>query len=155
MEDGFKDACYALCEGERPVPRISQACRAAAIELPRPVVRKWCEHGYKQGYHATVDSLYSYFNPTDKVDSTVQGQIESTEPEVEEKIEIYRQPTPTEPPKPIVRTIPVTIDEEVKDLNIYEGQSVEEAVASFCESSMPEDVSGCIRQLLTLVLDQM
>lgn len=140
MEQGFKDACFALCQGQTPVPKIAQACRAAAIELPRPTVRNWCEHGYRQGYDKTVADMHNYF--------TV---VEEVVPEVEEvKVEEKKEEVET---RTIVNTVPITLDETVLDLHIYEGQGPEEAVAEFCAKNIPEDISGCIRQLLPSVMD--
>lgn len=143
MEQGFKDACFALCQGQRPVPKIAQACRAAAIELPRPTIRNWCEHGYRQGFDKTVVDMNSYFTVAEVVAPEVV-------PEVVEEVPVKSEPVET---RTIVNTIPITLDESVLDLNIYEGQGPEEAVAEFCGKNIPEDVSGCIRQLLPSVLD--
>jgi hypothetical protein len=170
MEDGFKDACFSLCRDERPVPRISQSCRAASMELPRPTVRKWCEHGYRQGYKATMDSLTNYFTQTTQSEAVVEPApepvIETQEPEVTTPPHTEPPPvihSPTEPTKPadepvnnlpILRTIPITLDEVVYDLHIYEGQSPEESVALFCQQHMTEDISGCIRQLLPIALEE-
>jgi hypothetical protein len=63
MEQGFSDACVAMCMDEKPVPRVAQTCRAAAIEMPRPTVRKWCEHGYNTAFGKTVKDLKSHFRP--------------------------------------------------------------------------------------------
>jgi hypothetical protein len=57
MEQGFSDACVALCMNETPKHRVAQTCRAAAIEMPRPTVRKWCEHGYNVAYQKTMKDL--------------------------------------------------------------------------------------------------
>lgn len=165
MEDGFKDACYAMCNDRDPIPRISQACRAAAMELPRPTVRKWCEHGYRQGFKATIDSLSDYFTrpsepevvatpvPVVEVHDEVPAATQTEPPVVH---------TPTEPVKPavesldlpILKSIPITLDEKVYDLNIYDGQSPEDSVALFCQQHMPDDLSGCIRQLLPIALEE-
>jgi hypothetical protein len=140
MEQGFKDACFALCQGQTPVPKIAQACRAAAIELPRPTVRNWCEHGYRQGYDKTVQDMQNYFAVVEEAPPVVeQVQEEEKKEEVETRT--------------VVNTVPITLDDNVLDLNIYEGQGPEEAVAEFCGKNIPEDVSGCIRQLLPSVLD--
>jgi hypothetical protein len=141
MEQGFKDACFALCQGQTPVPKIAQACRAAAIELPRPTVRNWCEHGYRQGYDKTVADMSSYF-------TVVVEEV----PPVEEEPVLEKKQEPVET-RTVINTVPITLDEAVLDLNIYEGQGPEEAVAEFCSKNIPEDVSGCIRQLLPSVLD--
>ena len=54
MEQGFSDACNAICMDEKPVARLAQACRSAAVEMPRPTVRRWCEHGYRTAFEKTV-----------------------------------------------------------------------------------------------------
>jgi hypothetical protein len=173
MEDGFKDACYALCQDQNPIPRISQACRSAAMELPRPTVRKWCEHGYRQGFKATVDSLTSHFI-RENAPPAEPEEVISAEPMIEVKEEEKETTPPTEPPVihlthsptpsptnprieipnlPVLKSIPITLDEKVYDLNFYDGQSPEESVALFCQQHMPDDLAGCIRQLLPLALD--
>jgi hypothetical protein len=43
------------------VSRIAQTCRAAAIEMPRPTVRKWCEHGYNVAFEKTKKDVGAYF----------------------------------------------------------------------------------------------
>lgn len=149
MEQGFKDACQALCQGNKPVPRIAQSCRAAAIEMPRPTVRKWCEHGYRQGYSKTVESLKTYFLES-VAESDVQlsetKPIDLTRPEVEEVEHV---------PAVIVKSVPITLDEQVLTLNVHEGESPEDAVASFCSLHMTDNIAGCIRQLLPNVLEVM
>lgn len=61
MEQAFSDACVALCMGETPVSRLAQTCRAAAIEMPRPTIRKWCEHGYTVAFQKTSQDLRTHF----------------------------------------------------------------------------------------------
>jgi len=148
MEQGFKDACFALCQGQEPVPKIAQACRAAAIELPRPTIRNWCEHGYRQGYDKTVADMWNYFKVAEEVVQPSSTTEEDTTPPVPEIV-----PQPVVETRTIVNSVPITLDENVLDLNIYEGQGPEEAVAEFCTKNIPEDISGCIRQLLPSVLD--
>lgn len=158
MEDGFKDACFALCQNEKPVPRIAQACRAAAIELPRPTVRKWCEHGYRQGFSGTLEGLATYFQdaPSDgdkKAEDEPPAQVEKSEPVHVEEPKHHHVEVKSD--KAIVRKIQITLDEETLDLNVYENQSAEEAVAEFCGQHMADELSACIRQLLPTVLDRM
>ena len=38
---------------------------------------------------------------------------------------------------------------------MYEGQNAEEAVVVFCRANVPDDVSSCIRQLLSTVLEKL
>lgn len=41
MEQGFSDVCVPLCMDQKPNVRVAQACRAAAVEMPRPTVRRY------------------------------------------------------------------------------------------------------------------
>ena len=61
MEQGYSDACFALCMFQTPQNRVAQACRAASMEMPRPTVRRWCEHGYNVAYEKTLKDLNTYF----------------------------------------------------------------------------------------------
>lgn len=61
MEQGFSDACMALCMEQPSVSRVAQACRSAAMEMPRPTVRKWCEHGYSTAFSKTRKDLATHF----------------------------------------------------------------------------------------------
>lgn len=61
MEQGFNDVCVNLCLGQVPVSRLAQTCKSAAIEMPRPTVRKWCEHGYQVAWQKTSRDLQNYF----------------------------------------------------------------------------------------------
>jgi hypothetical protein len=152
MEQGFSDVCVALCLDQVPVARIAQTCRSAAIEMPRPTVRKWCEHGYNQGYKKTLADLKDYFKKDSPAEPT-REEAKKAEPEKEE---------PKEPEQPevavakaIVATIPITLNEnETYDLNVLEGQDVEDAVVAFCREHVSSDVSACIRQLLPDVLER-
>lgn len=68
MEQGFSDACNAICMDEKPVARLAQACRSAAVEMPRPTVRRWCEHGYRTAFEKTIGDLSSHFKPDGPAD---------------------------------------------------------------------------------------
>jgi hypothetical protein len=65
MEQGFSDVCVALCMDQVPVARVAQTCRSAAIEMPRPTVRKWCEHGYNVAYAKTLKDLRNHWKAAD------------------------------------------------------------------------------------------
>jgi len=65
MEQGFSDVCIPLCLGDEPVNRIVQSCRHAAMEQPRPTVRRWCEHGYNVAYQKTSVDLQNHFSFTE------------------------------------------------------------------------------------------
>ena len=174
MEQAFSDACVSLCMGQSPVPRLAQTCRAAAIEMPRPTIRKWCEHGYTVSFQKTVQDLSNHFSveaPVITEDSVIEPLIKESEPEpvVEEpeKVEEIAPIIPEEPEAPksvvteeaappkIASTVPVTLDDQTYDLPIYERQSPEDAVVVFCREHQGADVSGCIRQLLPSVLERL
>lgn len=61
MEQGFSDACVPICLEQVPQSRVAQACRAASMEMPRPTIRKWCEHGYTQAYEKARTQLKGHF----------------------------------------------------------------------------------------------
>ena len=67
-----------------------------------------------------------------------------------------RSPTVTDASTNKVKaTIPVTLnDNNTLDLEIMEGQNVEDAVVAFCREHVKADVSACIRQLLPEVLEK-
>ena len=146
MEQGFSDACIPLCMDEVPVPRIAQACRAASMEMPRPTVRKWCEHGYRQGFQKTAADLKSHFSSAENVFSGFDEKAPVEDTILPSKVE--------EEQRKVLETFPVTLDDTTLDLVIYEGQSPEEAVAEFCHTHITDDPSGCIRQLLPVVMDR-
>lgn len=199
MEQAFSDACVALCLNERPVSRVAQSCRAAAVEMPRPTVRRWCEHGYNVAFSKTSKDLATHFKSINPVEVESEPVVESateednvTEPPAQEDIEQQVAPVDdikesissesvaaaasprTAPNRPlrgsisqappaavssstvgaVIATIPVTIDDKTTDLLVHEGQNPEEAVVAFCRTNVPDDVSSCIRQLLTTVLDK-
>lgn len=147
MEQGFSDACIPLCMGQVPVPRIAQACRAAATEIPKPTVRNWCQHGYRQGYQKTAADLKNHFSA---VDGNVFSGFDAAAGLEEDLI----PPKAAEEARKVAETIPVTLDDATLDLLIHEDQSPEEAVAEFCHTHVTDDPSGCIRQLLPVVMDR-
>lgn len=160
MEQGFSDACVPLCMGEKPKNRVANACRSAAMEMPRPTVRKWCEHGYNEGYGKTNRELRSHF-PAETNTEPVQEERkleESTKATEETKetaqVESSDSEAASGEEKAIAATIPVTLeDDTTHDLIVYEGQNAEEAVVVFCREKVPDDVSSCIRQLVSVVLE--
>lgn len=174
MEQAFSDVCVALCLEERPVNRVSQTCRAAAVEMPRPTVRRWCEHGYNVAFSKTLADLGIYFKSDSKIAEensqppVVEPVPESNETEAEQIPdsvipEVSSSPNmdsklrgsqSIRPSDTVLATIPVTIEDKAKNLIVYEGQNPEEAVVSFCRENLPDDVSSCIRQLLSTVLDK-
>jgi hypothetical protein len=94
MKQGFKDACSALCQGQGqdPVPKIAQACRAAAIELPTGA-----STGYRQGFDKTVTDMYNFFQVGEEV----------------RPAEVV--PVPPVYTRVIVNKVPITLDETVLD----------------------------------------
>jgi len=177
MEQGFSDACVALCMEQQPVGRVAQTCRAAAIEMPRPTVRKWCEHGYNVAFKKTVDDLRTHFKsdaePVLEVFTAPEVPIVANSPRVDTH-ETHRHMPKTEDTdssstgglrgrsgegegdeRAVVAIIPITMDDVTHDLIVYEGQNAEEAVVVFCRQHSAEDVSTCIRHLLTVVVDQL
>jgi len=184
MEQGFSDACVNLCLGQEPVARLAQTCRSAAIEMPRPTIRKWCEHGYTVAFQKTVKDLLHYFDqaegePIDETPGFVEEEEElksiieenqeevvpdvsdsAAETETQETTEanavVDEVPVPAASAEAVVsRTIPITLDDETIELAILEGQSPEDAVVVFCRANVADDVSGCIRQLLPTVLERL
>lgn len=158
MEQGFSDVCVPLCLGDEPVNRIVQACRHASMEQPRPTVRRWCEHGYKVAYDKTSTDLANHF--TFDVAQQPDTTVTEVEPEPAVEAEAVEQPDETlesvpEKERAIVATVSVTLDEEEIALNIYEGQSGEDAVIAFCKEHVADEVSACIRQLLPSVLERL
>jgi hypothetical protein len=159
MEQGFSDVCVSLCVGEEPVNRIVQACRHASMEQPRPTVRRWCEHGYKVAYDKTSVDLANHFQvePGARADEhreEVKDVVEAA-PRDAAPLEDPVKPEAAAAPRTVVATVSVTLDEEEIALNIYEGQSGEDAVVSFCREHVADEVSACIRQLLPSVLERL
>jgi hypothetical protein len=160
MEQGFSDACVALCMEQQPVARVAQTCRSAAIEMPRPTVRRWCEHGYNVAFQKTVKDLTVFFRPEPvKVEESRVTLEEKSN--VEQKkdlkddahLDVYQEQVDN---RPILATIPVTLDDtETKNLIVHEGQNAEEAVVEFCRTHVPSEVGTCIRQLLNVVIEKL
>ena len=167
MEQGFSDACVSLCMEQRPVVRVAQTCRAAAVEMPRPTVRKWCEHGYNVAFSKTTEDLATHFKP-DRREEEVQEEILETlneeppaeasatvpEPEVAAAPQIPAEEAPAAD-SAIIARIPVTIAGKDLSLLLHEGESAEDAVVTFCKDNVKDDVSACIRQMLPEVLERL
>lgn len=183
MEQGFSDACVAICMEQIPVVRVAQTCRAAAIEMPRPTVRRWCEHGYNVAFEKTVKDLRNHFKS-----DTPEPAPAAVKEEVVEPAKVA-EPVREEPPAPaaeaepvkeeavaasklrgagtgagaatptdtraVLATIPITIEDTELDLVVHEGENAEEAVVVFCRQHVPNDVSSCIRQLLSTVIEKL
>lgn len=169
MEQGFSDACVSLCMEQRPVARVAQTCRAAAVEMPRPTVRRWCEHGYNTAFSKTQEDLASHFKPDRSLETepvvseplvseepiltpeVVSETVNSENSNVVEAAEIVSAPVTVA----VIAKIPVTIGGNSLDLLLHEGESAEDAVVSFCKEYVKDDVSACIRQMLPEVLERM
>ena len=162
MEQGFSDACIALCLEQKPVARVAQTCRAAAIEMPRPTVRKWCETGYNVAYTKTLKDLRTHFISDSPKAEEVPAEVKEQPKAATEVRELEEDSRKEETgkdeggaTKKIIATIPVTLnDNNTLDLEVHEGQNVEDAVVAFCREHVTDDVSGCIRQLLPEVLEK-
>ena len=161
MEQGFSDACTSLCLGQRPVPRVAQSCRSAAIEMPRPTVRKWCEHGYNIAYSKTKAELATHFLKEAKKNASSEQvedeSINSETSEIQEKThsDSTNDENQIETTLRVLASIPVTLDENTThEVVIYEGQNVEDSVVSFCREYVRGDLSACIRHLLPEVLNK-
>lgn len=151
MEQGYSDACISLCNGENPKNRVAEACRSASMEMPRPTVRRWCEHGYQEAFSKANAHLRPIF--ADRKLQAEPPKEEVSPPEEEE-----HEPEPdTEPEESTVAaTIPVTLEDgSTHNLVVMKGQNAEEAVVAFCRANVPDEVSSCIRQLLTVVLEKL
>jgi hypothetical protein len=132
--------------GQVPMARVAQTCRSAAIEMPRPTVRKWCEHGYTVAYDKTKVDLATHFKP---------APVEEEAPVAEEAAVAKEEVKPAESDAKVIATIPITLnDSETFDLVVRDGQNVEDAVVIFCRENVQSDVSACIRQLLPDVLER-
>ncbi len=151
MEQAYSDVCMPLCLEESPVNRLAQSCRAAAIEMPRPTVRRWCEHGYSTAFQKANRELEKYFRGYGNKNDLEEHQVHEQKHQEPESVTSSSSDTGD---LKIIATIPITIDDKSNDLFIYEGQSAEDAVVVFCRQHMSEDVSNCIRQLLPNVMER-
>ena len=169
MEQGFSDVCISLCMDQRPVVRVAQTCRAAAVEMPRPTVRKWCEHGYNAAFFKTTEDLASHFKPdrgVPEVDTAAAAvpadvvaeevPVSTEEQAIAEDAKAPEGGASEDPPTAeVVAKIPVTIGGNSLDLLLHEGESAEDAVVRFCKDHVKDDVSACIRQMLPEVLERL
>lgn len=169
----------SLCMEQRPVLRVAQTCRAAAVEMPRPTVRKWCEHGYNVAFEKTREDLAAHFKadrqrfeepaaaeaevqqqqpPSEETAAVAEEQVQEPVVVVAEAVEVV-EALATEATEATDQTvlarIPVTIGGKDLDLLLHEGESAEDAVVAFCRDNVKEDVSACIRQMLPEVLERM
>jgi len=177
MEQGFSDACVALCMEQQPVGRVAQTCRAAAIEMPRPTVRRWCEHGYNTAFRKTLTDLKTHFTSSASSSSTSSSSESDASPAasapasapanggfVKEGVPAvydnqdssHNQHQHNQENRRILTAVPVTLEnDETLTLNVYEGQDAEEAVVEFCREHLPSEVATCIRHLLDVVVEKL
>lgn len=172
MEQGFSDACVSLCMDQRPVIRVAQTCRAAAVEMPRPTVRKWCEHGYNVAFSKATDDLATHFKlesgagaeggviEANPATMAVEESSGPSEPDVKTAQESAQESAASDTDgavdlRSVVTKIPVTVGGSNLDLLIHDGESAEDAVVAFCKEHVKDDVSACIRQMLPEVLERM
>jgi hypothetical protein len=145
MEQAYSDVCMDYCMGKIPVSRLAQTCRAASMEMPRPTVRRWCEHGYTEAFKASKRVLATVFvqeGASGIGDSEASGAAVADAADAEE-------------PRRLAATIPITLDDKVVDLHLYEGDSAEDSVVTFCHKHLNDDIAGCIRELLPTVLERL
>lgn len=180
MEQGFSDACISLCMGEQPVSRLAQSCRKAASEMPKPTVRRWCEHGYNVAFSKTTKDLTQHFikkeissKETNNVINEIpietpkeeyeimQNEVKENQevqvedaipPELEQSIFVGEK---TDRTRKVQANIPVTLDGKDFELTIYEDSSIDQEVEIFCTEKVPDDISGCVQDLLPTVLSKM
>ena len=144
--------------------------------MPRPTVRKWCEHGYNSAFYKTQEDLASHFKPDRRVPEPVApAVVEEAAPAAEPEQSVVDQSASAaaaaaateaggadssagksvDAPVAVVATIPVTVGGKSLDLSLHEGESAEDAVVTFCKENVKDDVSACIRQMLPEVLERM
>ena len=161
MEQGFSDVCVPLCEGESPTNRMAIACRAAAAEMPRPTVRRWCEHGYKTAYSKSLSGLSQTF----KLDKSALSATETAPDVLPAAAAVQEQPTVVaeeenivaiEASVKVVATIPIQLDDVEYNLTVYEHDNIETVVEKFCAEHVEVDqLPDCVADLLPTVLQRM
>lgn len=155
MEQGFADVCLPLCTDQQPSYRVSQACRTAAMEMPRPTVRKWCEHGYTVAYEKAMIDLKNHFNTGDTTILSSDNEVKTeTSADIPAAHVDLTEEQHTSETKEILMSIAVGIDDKELTLNIYKNENPEESVVSFCKEHVHEDVPACIRQILPVALEK-
>jgi len=149
---------------QAPVQRVAQTCRSAAVEMPRPTVRKWCEHGYNVAFAKTREELYSHFKTEDgaqEAAAATKEDIKTTHEEAPAAAAATTTTTTTtttteevRETRAVLTTLPVELNDVKYDLTLHEGEQVEDAVVVFCRLHVKDDVSSCIRKLLPEVLER-
>jgi hypothetical protein len=161
-EQGFSDACMDLCMGKIPVSRLAQTCRAASQEMPRPTIRRWCEHGYQVAFATTKKVMATEFTLATTIDGGSEPAADAAAAAADADntaaaaaADAEAAAAAAEPTRKLVATIPITLDDAVVDLEMFEGDSAEDSVVVFCRAHLGDDIAGCIRELLPTVLDRL
>jgi hypothetical protein len=141
MEAGYRDACMALCMEEKPEYRIAAACREAAIELPRPAVRRWCEHGYSTAFSSTQRALESL------------NIMDLTDPKQED--DLYHGSGVKGDPANEEVTIGFAYKGSNYTLKLSKALGAEEAIVSFCKEHPVDSLVDCIRDILPNVIERL
>ena len=139
-EKAYIQACQALCQNNDPIQSIASACRAAASELPRPTVRRWCEHGYSTSFSKTLKDLRSMFSNDNVNDNNYNGSGNGggSADDVDE-FSVYQR-------------ISFQYDNEQIKLELKNSMGTEDTVVGFCSEASPDSISECITEILLQVL---
>ena len=87
-----------------------------AIEMPRPTVRKWCEHGYNAAFEKTKRDVSNYFKSESNKRSKAEQDTRSEQKQQEETVSSVSVSSVPEPPSSettLLVTIPITLDDKV------------------------------------------
>jgi len=155
-ERGYRDSCLALCMNMKPSFDIAPACRAAAIELPRPTVRNWCERGYREAFSRAKTHLSALFHQdaSESEDASSSGKGSAStrgDPEAAMK---SGAPTVAKDEEARGGVQRVMLRNKKVTIEVAPGQDVEDAVVVYCSRNGEIDASECIRIILPQVLDR-
>lgn len=152
--------------------------------MPRPTVRKWCEHGYSVAYDKVLSELGNHFTSPNVADTTEieeVGEVESIsniDSEIVQKQDISEEAMETTATEHIevktgtsinikneqnqdsmtrelIATIPVNIKDISLDIQVYAKDDPTEVVTAFCREHLSDDLQACLRQLLPTVLERL
>lgn len=87
------------------------------IEMPRPTVRKWCEHGYNAAFEKTKRDVSNYFRSESNKRSKAEQDTRSEQKQQEETVSSVSVSSVPEPPSSettLLVTIPITLDDKVR-----------------------------------------
>jgi hypothetical protein len=128
------------------------------MEMPRPTVRRWCEHGYQVAFTKTKKVMATEFVdkfPKAASDSESAGMNEGDASPEEDKMAAAEKEEEQVETRKLMATLPITLDDKVVDLHIFDGDSAEDAVVVFCREHLSDDIASCIRELLPTVIDRL